>query len=258
MSPRSSLIATCLLSAPLLAASVRVQDVDADGLPDKLVQDGEGQLTLRLNRGGRRYDDRDLGRLDGQLVAVHVSDLDGDGRDDLYLLSDRANRALLAEGAGFREATAQLGLQDHGRARSVERRDLDGLGGLDLLLHNAAGDVIWYAEGGRFVPDEDAPPLLGQPAAGGDLGAEELAWIRDLMPYLSLVVEDGGADLGPLPRILIEAANLQIVNGLGATNGLPDDPANVDPEAVLSNGLGNLIMGYNEPHPDGLPKPLQP
>jgi hypothetical protein len=41
-------------------------------------------------------------------------------------------------------------------------------------------------------------------------------------------------------------ANLHIVNGLGATNGNPGDPASLAPSATQTNGLGNLIVGYNE------------
>ena len=39
---------------------------------------------------------------------------------------------------------------------------------------------------------------------------------------------------------------MQIVNGLGATNGYPDDPVTNDPLLTTTNGVGNLIVGYNE------------
>lgn len=51
---------------------------------------------------------------------------------------------------------------------------------------------------------------------------------------------------GTLPTLVVTGANLQIVNGLGATNGHSDDPASTDPDEVRTNGLGNLIVGYNE------------
>lgn len=38
--------------------------------------------------------------------------------------------------------------------------------------------------------------------------------------------------------------NVQITNGLGATDGNPNDPGNNNDDAVV-NGLGNLIIGYN-------------
>ncbi len=40
--------------------------------------------------------------------------------------------------------------------------------------------------------------------------------------------------------------NVCIVNGLGATNGYTPDPTSADPSLVQTNGLGNLILGYNE------------
>ena len=51
----------------------------------------------------------------------------------------------------------------------------------------------------------------------------------------------------------ISGINVQIVNGLDATNGYPTDPDSIDPLGTQTNGLGNLIVGYNElGNPDGL------
>jgi len=46
--------------------------------------------------------------------------------------------------------------------------------------------------------------------------------------------------------LVFEGINVQIVNGLGATNGYPPDPHEVDPLVTQVNGVGNLIVGYNE------------
>lgn len=43
---------------------------------------------------------------------------------------------------------------------------------------------------------------------------------------------------------LFTGCNLQVVNGLGATNGNPSDPLNTSNDYV-TNGLGNIIIGYN-------------
>ncbi len=48
-------------------------------------------------------------------------------------------------------------------------------------------------------------------------------------------------------KIIFEGMNVQIVNGLGTTNGNPDDPDSTDPEITVVNGLGNLLIGYDEP-----------
>ncbi len=44
--------------------------------------------------------------------------------------------------------------------------------------------------------------------------------------------------------IVYEAVNVQIINGTGTTNGLPDSPD--DSIIGATNGLGNLIVGYDE------------
>ncbi len=40
--------------------------------------------------------------------------------------------------------------------------------------------------------------------------------------------------------------NVHIENGLGATNGNPEFPYTIQPSNTVVNGLGNLIIGYNE------------
>ncbi len=45
---------------------------------------------------------------------------------------------------------------------------------------------------------------------------------------------------------VFSGCNLFIQNGLGATNGLPGNPLSTDHTLTKTNGLGNLIIGYNE------------
>ncbi len=56
---------------------------------------------------------------------------------------------------------------------------------------------------------------------------------------------DGNSHSGYL--VTFTGANVQILNGLGATDGAPSDPLNSSKSAV-ENGLGNLIIGYNLTH----------
>jgi hypothetical protein len=46
--------------------------------------------------------------------------------------------------------------------------------------------------------------------------------------------------------VVLTAANFHLRNGLGATNGNPGHPDAVDPGQTATNGLGNLIIGYDE------------
>jgi hypothetical protein len=60
---------------------------------------------------------------------------------------------------------------------------------------------------------------------------------------------------GTRKTIRLTGVNLQVVNGLGATNGLPASPDFFDLGFVVENGLGNVIIGYdensNEQEPNG-------
>ena len=72
--------------------------------------------------------------------------------------------------------------------------------------------------------------------SGGDCTCEVPEAVTALEAYLSV---------DPTTHaIVFTGANLYVQNGLGATNGNPDDPKH-DEEAVV-NGLGNLIVGYDE------------
>ena len=50
--------------------------------------------------------------------------------------------------------------------------------------------------------------------------------------------------VGTKTELTLTGVNLHIVNGLGATNGEPQYP--YDQYGAVVNGLGNLILGYNE------------
>lgn len=67
----------------------------------------------------------------------------------------------------------------------------------------------------------------------------------EILSHLSLVYLDDGQG-GQMKTIRVTDVNVQVVNGLGATNGYPADPLAIDTGLTQTNGLGNLILGYNE------------
>ena len=84
-----------------------------------------------------------------------------------------------------------------------------------------------------------------QQSAGAQALPRLTAEQRDILAHMSIeLIEDGQGAL--LKTIRFTGVNVQIVNGLGATNGLPADPTEIDSSVTLSNGVGNLIVGYNE------------
>ncbi len=67
----------------------------------------------------------------------------------------------------------------------------------------------------------------------------------EILSHLSLVELDDGQ--GGLRKTLrVTGLNVQIVNGLGATNGHPTDPTTTNSAVTATNGLGNLIIGYDD------------
>lgn len=109
----------------------------------------------------------------------------------------------------------------------------------------SAGDV----NGDGQVDISDSVFLLSYLFSGGPaptacandgLSPEELALLREVLGHVSI---HGDA----LKSIRLTGVNLQIVNGQGATNGNPAEPSADNPSVM--NGLGNLIVGYNEGSP---------
>ena len=68
---------------------------------------------------------------------------------------------------------------------------------------------------------------------------------QEILSHMSIVYLDDGQG-GLAKTIRISDVNVQIVNGMGATNGHPADPTSNDPLLTATNGVGNLIVGYNE------------
>jgi hypothetical protein len=71
----------------------------------------------------------------------------------------------------------------------------------------------------------------------------DLALLRELLDHITFVDEDDGNG-NALRTLRLSAVNLQLVNGLGATNGNAVSPFSLT--STTTNGLGNLIIGYNE------------
>lgn len=92
-----------------------------------------------------------------------------------------------------------------------------------------------------------APLLLALDRIGG-AGPCECLTIeqRRILDRMSMVqMRDGKG--GVVPTVRFTGVNVQVVSGLGATNGDPSDPSSIDLAPASTNGAGNLIVGYNEP-----------
>ncbi len=78
-----------------------------------------------------------------------------------------------------------------------------------------------------------APTLEVTYTTSGQTLEERVAYLENLLANLT---RNGS-------QLILEGMNFHIRNGLGATNGNPSDP---DSNSGSVNGLGNLIVGYNE------------
>jgi len=199
--PRPALAAdeTPASSGPLPLRLV-VLDVTGDDLPEKLYLGDDG-ARVELNLGDGRYEPvlQDLPGVRAHQVLA--TDLDADGLLDAYLVGPDANQAWLGLGLGrFREAGAELGLDDAGYGLSAERLDLDGDGLADLLLHNATGDVLFHAHAvaGRVTWSRD--PETPEVDAGQRLG--------DGLIDLTLALLGGALEPARLPDDLEVQMNL--------------------------------------------------
>jgi hypothetical protein len=92
-------------------------------------------------------------------------------------------------------------------------------------------------EGAQGSPGGEGRPgpegkvgLEGEPGPEGRAGftGEEVAELRALLPYVSFVAHGAGGE----PTIEFSGVNVQIVNGAGITES--------------TNGVGNLVIGYDE------------
>jgi len=225
-------------------APARLLQLTNDGLMDKLHLGQDGSVSVSVNHGGGLFAPVSQRLPRTRVSFVLPGDLNGDGLTDLYLVSPEANTALLGDGAGrFRVGTRELGLANTAVGLSAERVDLDGLGEPELLLHNTTGDVIFWSDGALFRSDAGPAAPTASVGGGGSTLSPEQARILSHMSLLNL---DDGLGAGVHQTLRISGVNLQIVNGLDATNGFPSDPDTTDPTLVQVNGVGNLIVGYNE------------
>jgi hypothetical protein len=233
------------ITAPGWHAGAAAGDVDGDGRPDLFVAgytDVNRPITgsdagfptnhaavrdrLYLNTSGEggRTTFREVGleagiergRLDHGLGAV-LSDVDGDGRLDLYVANDLdPNRLYLnvadegsALGFRLRESGARAGVADPNAGMGISADDWSGDGRPDLFVTNSRGQLhaVYRRRlaGDRFA---DARPAF-VPAFGTSFTGWGVAWVDlDLDGRLELVLANGAIPVTSLER---DAEPLQVL-----------------------------------------------
>ncbi len=212
------------------ASSSRLIDVTGNGRRDRLVFGSDGSLRVELHVRGRAFETVPQVLPKVTVTDVLVTDLDGDGALDLYLISPEANGVLLGDGTGaFQGTNAFPELADAGDGLSAEREDLDGDGRDDLLLHNRAGDVLFWAnETGGFERDAASTPeragLLPGAAPGPQSAAETDATSPAANGAVSAPTRGGSTTI--VSSTLAQTTTVSAPSSAGGTNALrPPTPA---------------------------------
>jgi hypothetical protein len=104
-------------------------------------------------------------------------------------------------------------------------------------LQQGQPDLLAAAK--AYTDQKIAAEAAARQAADTALQAAVGAIEGTIQPFFSFVSVDG-------TDVIFTGANLHLRNGLGATNGNPADVAAVEEADTAVNGLGNLIIGYNE------------
>jgi ASPIC and UnbV/FG-GAP-like repeat/Bacterial Ig domain len=158
--PTSGIVIKQSIAGGMIAA-----DCDNDGDLDLVVSggDGSGGNQIHLNAGTRWFSGAPGGSPIAQLAGVSApdrwvdlaaGDVDNDGRIDLWVGRNGANRLFLnvgdtnADGVWeYVEVAGPCGIGGVGDTRLVQLADVDGDGDLDLFAGNQAGaDEVWRNE----------------------------------------------------------------------------------------------------------------
>lgn len=244
-----------------------VADLNGDSFPDlylvtpnaniALAGDGTGYLTEVTAQWG--LEDFGVG------IDVSWSDLDDDGFSDLVLHNQRGDVLFWGVPGGFerdvRTPIPSPPAAATSNAIALELSDAQPIVREDTKRHSTAARVpsanTTRSPVSSSTPIDDAhsaAPLASVavttlPVDPLNLNRTKLKFQfalseeeKEILSHLSIQQLPDGLG-GTVKTIRFTGANVQIVNGLSATNGNAAAP---DGLVGTTNGLGNLIVGYNE------------
>ena len=267
-----------------------VGDVNGDGLPDLFVagyadpnapipdsfegfpQNHRGVRDLLYLNQGREDDGRTTFREVGEQAGVDagdprhglgavVSDLDGDGRPDVYVANDLdpnelyrnvpwpggANADPLGLGFRLRDVAARQGVADPNAGMGIAVADYDGDGRSDLFVTNARGqDHAIYRAGGGAAGFTDARADFAS-ALGDSFTGWGASWVDlDLDTDLDLVLVNGDIPVASLAEDAEPIQVLENVSTPGATPRFADVGADADAAGTMRiNGRGLAAADYD-------------
>jgi Na+-translocating ferredoxin:NAD+ oxidoreductase RnfD subunit len=245
-------------------AGAAVADVNGDGRPDLFVagytnmQEADTAAIkgfpsnyagvrdeLFLNEGHRRF--REVGALAGldpkpydHSLGAEFMDVNGDGRQDLYVANDEdPNKLFLNEPGGplgfhFVDAARRYGVADANAGMGIAAADVNGDGRPDLYVTNSRGqgNAAYESDGSRYTDVRRQFGAGVNPTGWGD------SWV-DLRNTGTpqLVVANGGI---PVTKLRKDAARVQVF--------MPQGGQYVDSKVLRSlrvNGRGLAAADYD-------------
>lgn len=150
-----------------VAVGAGLADIDGDGLPD-LTAIGGNYVYVRKNLGGLAFQPSAAYPIGFDATELIVTDLNGDGRDDIVVaLGATGVRMLLAGVSGGLSAATVLYT---GSNQRVNVGDLEGDGDIDVLINTSSQlHVLRNGGGATFTTESYAYPASGLEVAAVDL-----------------------------------------------------------------------------------------
>lgn len=237
-------------NGPRLSNGMAVTDVDGDGVCE-LVVTGYGMPNLVLKWDGERLVDIAgplLADPSGYAVALAAADIDGDGREELYLVNcdrptgpkDMADRLFACFGKHWLDLLAQpenAAVANHHAARSVVALDRWGHGRYGFVVATDGAPLRLY-ELSRRGRVEDLAEEAGLDLIGSGRGLTALPLVSDRMDVVA--VNDGSPNY--LFRNLGDGNFEEIAEERGIVDSRPSARAVVafDPDG---DGAFDLLVG---------------
>lgn len=209
--------ADVVVNLPVVAASLKLSDIDGDGLPDAVVSSSKSVVTLR-NLGGFGFVTQERLCVE-EVTRVMVADLDIDGRLDILANNQHEACAavLLQRTDGTHDSASRYATM--GNLTGATAVDLDGDGRLDVVeTHSVPPSVrvLLQEPDGSFDVLQDLPTASAPQALIGLLDADatpDLVVSSGTSFTVALGLGDGS--FGALSSAVTGGSDLQLVDLTG-------------------------------------------